>query len=305
MRGKTVLGLLLSGILLSLAIFCLCPPDRADTAGKAPVRFLIGMSQANLVEPWRVTMNREIEKAAQAHDELRVIFTDAAQDSKRQIEDVRMLMGYGIDLLVISPNESEALRPVLSEVYRKIPVIVLDRDVRGEDYTLFIGPNNEMIGRLAGARVGDMLGEAGGNVVEILGIQNSPPVAARSKGFAEAISAYPNVRIIKRLGANWMQDQAEDRLKEYLSVSDVKIDVVFAQSDAMAYGAYIATRKLRVPGVRFVGVDGLSGPGGGLDLVERGILEATFTCPTGGAQAIDYALRILSGEKLPSRRIIL
>ena len=208
----------------------------------APQEFLIGMSQANLVEPWRVTMNLEFAEAAAEHDNLRVIYTDAAQDTDRQIADVNMLMGYGVDLLVISPNDSEALRPVLAEVYKKIPVVVLDRAVSGEDFTLFIGPDNFQIGYLAGLRVIEMLGAEGGNVVEILGTQDSPPVAARSEGLAQAIAGNPNIVIEQQLVADWLQDRAEDRFKEYAVACKEMADVVVAQSDAMAYGAWIAAR---------------------------------------------------------------
>lgn len=267
--------------------------------------YLVGMSQANLVEPWRVTMNLEFAQAAAAHENLRVIYTDAAQDTQQQIDDVDMLMGYGIDLLVISPNDSEALRPVIAEVYRKIPVVVLDRAVSGEDYTLFIGPDNDQIGYLAGLQVVKMLGKNGGKVVEILGTEDSPPVSVRSEGFSRAIAGYPDIVIEQRLVANWLQDQAQDRFKEYAITCGQMADVVVAQSDSMAYGAWIAAEELRVEGVRFIGMDGLEGEGGGVDLVERGILEATFYCPTGGREAVDYVLRILSGESFTDKRVIL
>ena len=163
MKGwRWITGIALLG--LAAAAFLFLMPGSLNEGfvqESEPHIYLVGMSQANLVEPWRVTMNLEFGEAAQKHDNLRVIYTDAAQDTQRQIADVEMLMGYGIDLLVISPNDSEALRPVLAEVYQKIPVIVLDRAVSGEDYTLFIGPDNDKIGYLAGLQVVEMLGEGG------------------------------------------------------------------------------------------------------------------------------------------------
>lgn len=281
-------------------LLAMSPGETVDDS--EPAEYLIGMSQANLIEPWRVTMNLEFAQAAAAHDCLRVIYTDAAQDTQRQISDVNMLMGYGIDLLVISPNDSEALRPVLAQVYQEIPVIVLDRAVSGEDYTLFIGPNNDRIGYLAGLQVIQMLGEAGGRVVEILGTEDSPPVAARSEGFNRAIADYPQIVIDQQLVADWQQDRAEDRFKEYAVTCKQMADVVVAQSDAMAYGAWIAADELRVEGVRFLGMDGLSG---GIDLVARGILDATVYCPTGARQAVDYILRILDGEQFSDKQVIL
>ena len=267
--------------------------------------YLIGMSQANLVEPWRVTMNLEFQKAAQQYDDLRVIYTDGAQDTQRQIADVEMLMGYGIDLLVISPNDSEALRPVLAEVYRQIPVIVLDRAVSGEDYTLFIGPDNDRIGYLTGERVIEVLGDAGGTVVQILGAQDSPPVAARQAGFQRALKGHEEIKVEDALSANWLQDQAQDRFKEYLVVHGKTADVVVAQNDAMAYGAWIAANDLRVQGIQFIGTDGLEGADGGIDLVNRGILDSTIYCPTGGSQAVDYGMRIMAGETLNDKQVIL
>jgi ABC-type sugar transport system substrate-binding protein len=142
-------------------------------------------------------------------------------------------------------------------------------------------------------------------VVEILGVNGSPPVAERSAGFRDAISGHPSVVVAAQLVANWMQDQAEDRAKEYLVENPGVVDVVVAQNDAMAYGAYVAMNKLRVEGVRYVGVGRRDGRGGGRELVRNGVLDATFYCPTGGEQAIEYALRILRGEAGLPRELIL
>jgi len=319
-RARFRRGMLAAALFAVAAAVCgfLTFGSRGGEDEPRQIEFLIGMSQANLTEPWRITMNQDIQRAAALHDNLRVIFTNASQDIqrqdneqkrqediRRQIADIRRLMGYGIDLLVVSPIDGEALRPVIGEVFREIPVIVLDRDVRGDAYTLFIGPDNHEIGRMAGGTVLRLLGDGGGRVLEILGVNGSPPVAERSAGFRAAISGQSNVVVAAQLVANWMQDQAEDRTKEYLVENPGVVDVVFAQNDAMAYGAYVAVNKLRVEGVRYVGVDGLDGRGGGRDMVREGVLDATFYCPTGGEQAIEYALRILQGEKDLPRKLIL
>ena len=300
MKKRIIVGLLITlSMVVGLALYL----SRAATREKQV--FLIGMSQANLIEPWRVTMNLEFQQASQRYDNLKVIYTDGAQDTQRQIDDVDMLMGYGIDLLVISPNDSEALRPVIAEVHRKIPVIVLDRAISGDDYTLFIGPDNDKIGYLAGQRVMDVLGENGGTVVQILGTVDSPPVAARQTGFQRALAEHDNIQIEDALPGNWLQDQAQDRFKEYLVVHGKNADVVVAQNDAMAYGAWLAADSLRVKGVKFIGADGLEGADGGIDLVNRGILDSTIYCPTGGSQAVEFSMRVLAGEALGEKNLIL
>ena len=83
--------------------------------------YVIGVSMANLTEPWRINMRDEIMAEAAHHPNLRVVFTDAADSNDRQIQDVHTLLDSGIDLLIISPNESEALSPVIAEAYRAHP----------------------------------------------------------------------------------------------------------------------------------------------------------------------------------------
>ena len=190
------------------------------------------------------------------------------------------------------PNDSEALRPIIAKVHQSIPVIVLDRAVRGEDYTLFIGPNNDMIGYMAGCRVVEMLGNRPGRVLELLA-PRALPVAQAIRRLRPGLREHPEILLEKQLVANWQQDEAEDRFKEYLVSVQAPAEVVFAQNDAMAYGAWIAASALRVEGVRFVGVDGSGAPG------RRGTGGAgdhgSLHCPTGGDQAVEYILRILAG----------
>lgn len=280
-----------------LAVLSACSPGHQPSS----VHFLVGVSQANLTEPWRIAMTRDIGEEASHYPDLRVIYADAADSSLQQIEDVQKLMGYGIDLLIISPTESKALTPVVRDAYSRIPVIVLDRDVEGFDYSLFIGPDNERLGREAGQVAFSLMGKAGGNVLEIEGRSGSPPSLERSQGFHEVMAKRNDARLLTPIVADWLRDKAEDEL-----VSRIRrmpsIDVIFAQNDAMAYGAWLACSAAGKAGIKIIGIDGLSGPLGGIDLVRKGILSATFTCPTGGREAVIYAMDLLlKKEGIPKK----
>lgn len=306
-RGmKTVISrlcCLLISVLITINFFG-CNGGETDVNQDNQVKYLIGVSQANLVEPWRVVMNEEIRDEAEKHEEMRVIFSDAAQNSQKQVKDVEELLQEGIDLLIISPNESAALTPIVAEAYRKIPVIVLDRAVEGYDYTLFIGPDNRLIGRQAGKLVADLIGSREGNIIEIQGLAGSPPVRDRSEGFREVVRQNKNIHVVDTIVADWQRDMAEDKLKEELK-KNPNVDVIFAQNDHMALGAHRATVDLGLRNIKIIGVDGLQGKNGGLELVKNGILEGTFTCPTGGREAIKYALDILTHERGIPKKIIL
>lgn len=265
---------------------------------------LIGVSQANLSEPWRIAMTEEIVREAKIHPDIRVIIADAVDSSRRQVEDVRRLLEYGIDLLIISPTDSEALTPMVTEAYRNIPVIVLDRAVEGYDYTLYIGPDNRLMGRETGRYVRELLDSRGGTVWEIQGRSGSPPAVDRSEGLRQEIELYPSIKLTDTVTADWLRDKAEDLVFDRLWGAQAP-DIIVAQNDAMAYGAALAARKAGHTGVRIIGVDGLEGPNGGLDLVRRGVLAATFISPTGGKEAVNFAMDILNREAGIPKKIYL
>lgn len=298
------LAALLMTVCLMLPVAAGCGRQNSENSPAGTVKYLIGMSQANLVEPWRVKMNEEISIEAANHEDVKVIFSDAGQDSQQQIDDIKKMIKQGIDLLIVSPNNAAILTSTVVEAYQKIPVIVLDRAIDGHDYTLFIGPDNKGIGMQAGQLIADMLGEQGGKVIEIQGFYGSPPVRDRSEGFRQVIAEHPNIEIVRTLFADWLRDRSEDRLTEILK-EEPDVDVIFSQNDPMAYGAYKAARSLGLNNIRFVGIDGLLGSEGGLELVRKNILAGTFTCSTGGTEALQYALDILNKSSGIPKKIIL
>ena len=127
-------------------------PRRAFPKAASPQKdsYLIGMSQANKGEPWRQAMNDQIAAAAAEHPELEVVFADAAQNNAKQVADVENFLQQGIDLLIISPNEAAPLTDVVAKACAEgVPVIVLDRKVNGDQFTMWIGADNVEIGRRA------------------------------------------------------------------------------------------------------------------------------------------------------------
>lgn len=268
-------------------------------AGTAEDPWIIGMSQCNLGEPWRVQMNEDIKAAAAKHPSLKVLWKDAQNDSLTQRAQVEELVQQGIDLLIISPKEAAPLTKPVSEAYKKgIPVIVLDRAVQGDDYTIFIGADNKKIGREAGAWIRKTLGEKG-EIVELRGLMTSTPAQDRHAGFLEGLELdkNPGIKIVFEADMQWLEPNARKEMESALA-TQAEIDLVYAHNDPGAHGAYLAAKQAgREKGVRFVGIDAL--PHEGVDYVKQGILDATFAYPTGGAEAIDAALKILKKEALP------
>ena len=291
--------IILSSLILAGVYVTLAQDSKSDG-----VQFVIGMSQANLTEPWRIAMNKEIIEEAKKYDNIKIIYRDAGGDTDKQKKDINELVSDGIDLLIVSINDSEKLTPLVSEVYKTKPVIVLDRAVEGYDYSLYIGPDNESIGKQAGNLLSDLIGDKQGNVMEVQGLLDSPPVIERSNGFREAIKDKQNIKITRTIISEWQRDEAEDQITAALR-EDNHIDAIFAHNDYMALGAYRATSKLGLNNIKIIGVDGLDGTNGGLDLVSKGIIQGTFTCTTGGKEAVDYAIDLLNKKADIPKKIIL
>ena len=269
------------------------PASQAECQGPDG-EYLIGMSQANNAEPYRVQMNDDINAAASEIDQFDVKIADAGQDSATQVSQVQNFITQKVDLLMISPNEAAPLTSVVADAYNQgIPVIVLDRKVEGDAYTQFIGADNAEIGKRAGEYVAKELLPDGGNVVEIRGLSGSTPAKEREEGFAKGIAGNPDINIIDKGDGDWLLEDGQAEAQAMFKAHD-DIDVVYSHNDPMGQGAAAAAENAGLAGkIDIIGIDGLPIPAGGLKSVENGELNATFVYPTGGAEAVESAEKIL------------
>jgi len=299
MNTKKSIQIVATFLTLCAAVFTGCQKSGETTNGNstpAQKQFVIGMSQCNLGEPWRVQMNADIAAAAAKHPELKVIFKDAQNDTLQQRAQVEEFVSSKVDLIIISPKEAQPLtEPVARAMDTGIPVIVLDRKLLGTNYTCFIGADNKKIGMAAGQWIVKTLGGKG-NVVELMGLQTSTPGQDRHNGFLEAITG-SDIKVIFSADMQWLEPKSRSEMESALARFD-KIDLVYAHNDDGAHGAYLAAKAAgRDQLMKFVGIDAL--PQEGVAYVQQGILNATFQYPTGGAEAIDTALKIFHGESIP------
>lgn len=270
------------------------------SAAEKKDKYVIGMSQCNLGEPWRVAMNDQIAMAAEKHPEFEVIFADAAQDNSKQIADIENFVQMGVDLIITSPNEATPLTNAVSAAYDAgIPVILLDRKIDRDKYTQFIGADNVDMGRIAGEYIADTLLPDGGKVCEIKGLEGTSGGIDRDNGFREGIKKNDKIEIVAVNNADWLREKAITVAEEMLQTND-EIDLFLALNDPMAEGAYIAAKNAGREGdILFVGFDGLPTPDGGIRSVMDGRLSMTQVYPTGGTEAIESAYQLLvEGKEL-------
>ena len=275
-----------------------------STSFKKSDVFIIGMSQSNLYEPWRINMNKEIEEQAKKHSNIKIIYKDAGGDEEKQKKDIQDLINFGADLLIVSINDSKQLTQTVKKAYESIPVILLDRSVEGDDYTLYIGSDTKSIGTQAGELVVKLAENNNIKVIEVQGMLNSSSDEEITNGFKNSISKYKNIVIDRTIVANWQKNEAQDKIEAILKESS-DVDIIFAHSDYMALGAYYAKLGTKANSAKIIGIDGLEGRDGGIELVKNGMFQGTFTCKTGGKEALEYALKILNKKEDIPKKVIL
>lgn len=273
---------------LTLIVLCGC-----TSSGKQK-KHVIGLSQCMLDDAWRQAMINYMRIEASNYDDVEIIIKDAQNNNETQIQQIRDLIRQKVDVLIISPYQSEPITAVAEEAYRAgIPTIITDRKVNTDQYTSFVGANNYEIGLAAGNYAANYL-PPNAIILEIWGLTQTSPAQERHKGFVDALREREDLSF-RKIEGQWLVDTARMELRKLEHPE--QIDFVYAHNDMMAIAAreyFMAWDSIRGRELRIIGVDAVAGAG--LEAVEDGRINASFLYPTGGEQVIRTAMRIIQGE---------
>ena len=288
MKRSTLYILLLSLVLIQ---------SSCNSSDKDKRKISIGFSQSIDHDIWRKSMDHAMEVEAAIHPEINLTIYNANRKASKQISDIQKFIDKKVDIIIVSPFESDSIIPVIEKANAiGIPVIIVDRKVNTSNYTAYIGADNVEVGRIAGRHIVS-LSKGKANVIQIKGASYASPGLERSKGFSQIINQYPNIKVISI-------DAQKDELPTAAFIKTLEtfpnMNYVYAYNDVIAYQAWKEAKgKTATNKIKFIGVDGISGPNGGIQLVKDGVLESTVLYPTGGSEAIKLALKIANKEIVP------
>lgn len=275
-------------LLLSLLLVgCTCSEPEPEQP-----KYTIGFSQC-ADDLWRQIMMVQMEAEVAKHPDLSLVTKVAKNNTEEQVKQIKDLLDEGVNLLIISPNESvRSITEVAEQAYRRgIPTIIWDRKIDSDEYSTYISADNYEIGRTVGEYVRAILPK-GSSVLEISGLAASSPAKERHQGFVDVVNGLYD---LKRIDGNWIHDVARARVEDLAEYDD--IDLVFGHNDDMALAAYDVICE-RCPKdaqrIKFIGIDAIVG----VDAVIDGRLDASFLYPPGGDFVIETALKLLRGEKV-------
>ncbi|TDC82538.1 ABC transporter substrate-binding protein [Micromonospora sp. KC606] len=299
------LGALLAAGLLASGLTACGNSDTGDSAS-GDGKIVLGFSQVGAESGWRTANTTSIkEAAAEAGIELK--FDDAQQKQENQIKAIRNYIQQKVDVIAFSPVVESGWDTVLKEAKdAKIPVILTDRAVDSADkslYKTFIGSDFVKEGRLAGEWLVKEKQAATGpvNIVELQGTTGSAPANDRKKGFAEAIGANPNLKVVASQSGDFTRAGGKQVMEQFLKANP-KIDVLFAHNDDMGLGALEAiTAAGKVPGkdITIITIDAVKD---GMQALADGKFNFIAECsPLLGPQLMELVKKVKAGEEVPAR----
>lgn len=265
----------------------------ASASPAPPGQETIGLSISTLDNPYFVSLRDGARAEARAQG-MQLITVDAQNDAARQISNVEDLIQRRVSVILLNPTDSDAVANVVREADAAgIRVISLDRAVNGATVSVQVASNNVVGGEMAARFLLDRLGGKG-NLVELVGIPGSSAARERGKGFDEAISADPGVKLVARQPANFDRAQGLAVMENILQ-RDRNIQGVFAQNDEMALGAATAIDEA---GLKHVAIVGFDATPDGVAAVRDGQLAATIQQKPEliGKLGVDAAKRLLQDK---------
>jgi ABC-type sugar transport system substrate-binding protein len=277
-------------------------PGGASSGGQ----LTMGFSQVGAESGWRTANTKSIQDAAKAAD-INLKFSDANGEQENQISAIRSFVQQRVDVIAFSPVVRTGWDAVLLEAKNAgIPVILTDRAVDTQEkdvYKTFLGADFVQEGQRAGDWVVKQFASAPGpvNIVQLEGTTGADPTLERSSGFAKAIAADPNLKVIASQSGDFTRSGGKQVMEAFLKANP-KIDLVFAQNDDMGLGAVEAIEAAGLkPGqdIKIVTVDATHD---GMQTLADGKFNYVVECnPLLGPQLMDLAKKVVAGEPVPAR----
>lgn len=216
------------------------------------------------------------------------------EDQQAQIEN---FITQQVDAMVICPVDSDTIGGAIRRANRAgIPVFTADIAANEGDVVCHIASDNVAGGRVAGEYMAKLLNGSG--KIIIIDHPKVMSVVDRTRGFVEAISKYPRIKIAARPPGDGERTVSMNVMENMLQ-SHPDIDGVFAINDSTALGALAALRQSKRDDIVIVGYDG--DPEARDEILKGSALKAdAVQYPRKiGSTTIEMAANYLSGEKVP------
>ena len=282
-----------------------CSPAAAFAvlgAGPAAAQdsYKIGVSNTVQGNGWREEMICAMKAQALASGKVASLnIAHRNTDAAGQLEDIRNLIGAGVNAIVVNPADPAGINPAIKEATDAgIVVVAVDQAVT-EPSAYVISNNQEEYAYLGAKWLFEQIGGKG-NVVYMRGAAGASADSDRDKGFKRALAEFPDVKVAHEVFTGWQQDQGKQQILDYIATGAPFDGIWTSGIDNVIVDALVESD---VPLVPVVGADN-AGFVGQLSSVE-GLVGAAVTNPGSiGGAGVTLAVKILDGEKPAAQTVL-
>jgi ribose transport system substrate-binding protein len=180
-------------------------------------------------------------------------------DRDQQIQVVENFMARRVSGIVLAPLDSQALvRPVVNAVKARIPVIIIDSDLKTDQYTSFVATDNYQGGVLAAQHLGKLL-DGKGNIILLRYAVGSASTEARENGFTDTLKKeFPDLKLISQdQYAGPTRETAYQASQNLLNRFGAEVNGVFCANETSTIAMTKALRDIGKAGgkVKMIGFD--------------------------------------------------
>ncbi len=197
-------------------------------------------------------------------DDVEIVWKGPVKEDNKddQIKVVEDFTVQGVDGIVLAPLDNAALRqPVTDAQNSKIPVLIIDSDLKDVDTVSFVATDNYKGGEMAAARMVDLLGGKG-KIVVLRYMEGSASTMNRERGFLDAIAKTPGIEVVssnQHAGATTetAQTASESLLQRYRNQDGtLSIQGIYTPNESSTFGMLRVLQDNKWAGkIRFVGFD--------------------------------------------------
>jgi simple sugar transport system substrate-binding protein len=316
---KKIISLVLAIAMMALAVGCGSgdqakkDDSSAKGSGSGDKQITMGFSQIGAESEWRTANTESIKQAAQDAG-IKLQFSDAQQKQENQIKAIRSFIAQGVDVIAFVPIVETGWDTVLKEAKdAKIPVIIVDRDVKLSDDSLYvakIGTDSVAEGKKVFNWIDEYMQKENKvprsgdkyNIVVLEGTVGSSVAIGRQNGFKDAMGAAADgskYQILASQTGEFTRQKGQEVMESFLKSDRDKIDILFAHNDDMALGAIQAIEAAGLkPGkdITIISIDSVKGM---FQAMIDGKANCTVECnPLQGPLLMETAKKVLAGESV-------
>ncbi len=183
-------------------------------------------------------------------------------DREQQISVMEDFISRGVNGIVLAPLDDIALRaPVANAKAANIPVVIIDSDLKSDDYVSFAATDNYLGGKLGAQELIRLL-HGKGRVVMLRVMEGGASTTNRERGFMETIVTAPGITVVSSNQYGGPTVESAYRMSENILAplkdksGALTIDGIFTPNESTTFGMLRALQDGGNAGkVTFVGFD--------------------------------------------------